>query len=207
MHAHRLHSIYAGFTANPSFSGIPIGPASSDRIVYVARYENQSGISAANICGVAGTPAPNNLTSPSNAGGWYANVPTGSTCTVTFTDANAANVGIAVWSISGQIGGGSATPSNSLSVLWTTADPITETETINSGGQGLSSVFCFTAAGGNTTVWTGATPVGTDVQSTGGLLAVIGAAQASASGTVSADDSSGSRNFGNGWFNYAAWGP
>lgn len=202
-------SVFDLYAANPSFTGVTLGPASSDRILFVMAAGNGAAITGVTICGTTGTALSGNM-APGNPfmGGWYANVTTGTSCTIALTTVTAKDVGISVWNIHGQTGGGSATPSNSSTILIPiVAEPVPLTVTVSAGGTADIMGYCSNAASSGFT-WVNASTVGTNILTgAGGATPVLSSAQATVSATVTAATPGADCAYGGGNLGYASWGP
>jgi len=204
------NSIYGAYSTNYSFTAVPIGTASADRIISVIAMIDSNSITGVTICGVTGTPFPGNQVAPIFAGGWYANVTSGTTCTITVADTAVKDMGISVWSLHGQTGGASATPSSSLTLNTSGAEPVPISETVSAGGTADIMAYCSNATT-NALTWSNAAVVGTNILTgAGGTTPVLSSAQATTSATVTATTTGGSGghcSYGDGWLGYASWGP
>ena len=191
-------SAAVGFANSQVFNAVPIGTATSDRIVDIAfgsDNEAGSGFTAPTICGVTGTLAKSDGATPVKTANYYANVTTGTTCTITINGNAISGLVMVVWDIHGQAGGAAATPTSSAYGTSAAADPpgVSLAVTTSAGGDAL--VY----AGGNASgvlsancSWTNASGNGAGGGAVGGnnYVGCGGTASSSATVTVASGTSS-----------------
>jgi hypothetical protein len=207
--SHTLEQIIGqntGFTASATYSSVPFGAASSDRIIAFLGFSDHGGLTGAKVNGVAATTAK--IDTSGEVGSFYANITTGTSGTIELDGSGLYDTSIVVEAIHGQIGGGSASPTATPTTFVTsgTPEPIPVPFTVATGGFSLMAGMC-TSATTNTFTWTVATGVGTPWLQTGGFTPVTGAAEGTASGTATAATTGAVCAYGNGTFGTIGFGP
>jgi hypothetical protein len=175
-------SVAPGF-ASGSFT-VNIGTASADRIVTVGlASDNPSGNGTPVINGsISMTIAAGASDTAAQAGLWYANVPTGTSCTVSY-GGGSSGISIVVGILSGQSGGGSAAHGNAVAYTAGGAQPLSVSLTVPSGGIGVAVVGANFGGGTPTFTWTGTTASAGD-ETTGNANAQAGMAHSTSTGSV-----------------------
>lgn len=189
--------------ASGSFT-LAIGTASADRIVIVAISAKSGGPpttftlngSSMNLVGSCTTTGFDSCL-------FYLNVTTGTTASLAFPGGYD-HISVTAGALSGQSGGGAATPSSTASYTASGAQPITLSLTVPSGGIGTIGCFGFGSAGTQVFAWTGVTNLAGD-ETTNDTGTAVSSAHSTSSSTVSCS-SSNSLSFG-GSMVAAAWAP
>lgn len=198
------------FASPVTFSSVPIGTASSDRIVNVHLGSSFGGFTNVDICGATGTLSVNDGAGSPKTASYYRNVTSGTTCTITVSGTGFTTVEMSVWTISGASGGGSATPtSTAYGTNPNAGNPNQLAVTVGAGGKALISSFGDGyASAGTPFTWTNTTNSGGvgsayDSGSSNGLIA---SAEATSSATVTVTPTTISWGFGVPIL-YQTWGP
>jgi hypothetical protein len=186
---------------NPSFGAgtfpsVSIGSASTDRIVFMCWAQHSgSGMAAPTYSigsgGAGGTAfslAAGNSVTADNVALYYANITTGTAITVAFPG-GANGVSLAVGILTGQSGGGAATPGTGVAPGGNSgggAQPLTLALTVAAGGFGIACTGQNNVVPGVYT-WTGTTSGTGDETSVGpSTVSQVGLAHSTATGTVTA---------------------
>lgn len=181
-------------TTSVTFTAVPIGTASADRIV-VALYNSTAVATGMTIGGVTATKAIDELTGISGLQMWYAAVPTGTTANIVVTAGGAmSNESLIV----GKLTGVTAAPSNTSVELPSSSDPSNISVTVPLTGFGIVGIYGTPTLVG----WTGATE-DFRVADAGGNLLVMAHTAVAGTNTVQANTFSG----GSHHMVSASWGP
>lgn len=181
-------------TFSPGFASgrqtLAIGTASADRIVFVGIVSDgtSNGVPVINDLGtpITMTNAAGTSDTTTNSGLWYANVTTGTTCTVSF-GGGAGKMAMVAGIITGAASGGSTTTTSPVTyTAGGSENLITVTPTVPLGGFGIVVVGgAFTPTGTPVYTWSGTVSSGGD-ETTGATAvgAVIGMAHSSITGAI-----------------------